>query len=434
MREVDKVIDLSFMAGQRIGVLGLARSGLATVETLRAGGAQVLAWDDRAEAQAAAEALGAEIADLTQADVREIVIAPGIPTHLPKAHPVAAYAIQNGIPLIGDIELLARSQPKAKLVGITGTNGKSTTTALAGHILAQAGMAVEVAGNIGRPVLSITDPGADGVILIELSSYQLETVQSLALDVACWLNLAPDHLERHGDLAGYRAAKAHLFDHPRGQAQAFVGEAELAALVPQGWAVEGISEKGLDLSKCRALKGAHNAQNAAMAAAICRTLGLDEEQIQQGLESFSGLAHRQELVAEINGIAYINDSKATNADAAARALACYEPIYWIAGGQPKSDGLSGLEIYAPRIRRGYLIGTAAEAFAAWMQAQEIPAEISRTLDSAVQAAHERAQQEALPGGTVLFSPAAASFDQFTDFEARGAAFRAAVQYLQEEAA
>lgn len=439
-----------------VAVMGLARSGLASVRSLIAGGAHVLAWDDNEERRAEAAALGATITDLETADlavVSALVLSPGIPHTHPAPHPVAAHARCEGVPIIGDIEILLRSQPEARVVGITGTNGKSTTTALIGHILTKAGLPVEVGGNIGRAALEFGPMGAEGIYVLELSSYQLELVPSLCCHCAVFLNISPDHLDRHGDLEGYIAAKRNIFTGMRGDATAVIGvdDAETRAVatdirdrgrvtvIP----VSGLSLPDLgvgvlkgsinttirgdrhviaDLAKARALPGDHNAQNAAAATAVALSLGVSEATIAEALLDFPGLPHRQERVGEKDGVAYINDSKATNADAAARALSCYEAIYWIVGGIAKDGGIEPLAKYFPRIRRAFLIGRSTEEFAASLEGR-VPYTAAGTLDRAVDGAAALALSEGRDGATVLLSPAAASFDQFASYEARGDAFR-----------
>ncbi|MCR9175504.1 MAG: UDP-N-acetylmuramoyl-L-alanine--D-glutamate ligase [Alphaproteobacteria bacterium] len=457
------MIDLSFAKDQVWAVMGLGKSGLMAARALAASGADVRAWDDSADRRNAAEAIpGVQLFDLAVDGLEgavALVLSPGIPHTRPKPHPAAATAKVLGVPIIGDVELLLRGLPQGddrrRVVGITGTNGKSTTTALIGHILTQAGVAVEVGGNLGRPALDFNDPGPGGVIVLELSSYQLEITPSLAPDVAVWLNLSPDHIERHGDLAGYITAKRRMFAKQSATALAVVGvddapsESVAEDLRQLGRRVLEISgtwhvvggvygsngvlvdgrtgrpETILDLSSAPALPGPHNAQNAAAAYAACIGLKIDRAAIIAGIRSFPGLAHRQERVAAVGPVTYVNDSKATNADAAARALSCYDPIYWIAGGQAKEGGIAGLSEHFPQVRRAYLIGEAAGLFARQI-GDACPAVLCRTLESAVKQAHADATKDGIPGAVVLLSPAAASWDQFTSFEARGDRFRSLV--------
>ena len=457
------MIAVETFRGETVAVMGLARSGLAAAEALLAGGARVLAWDDAPGRRDTAQRHGIPLADLGEtsfAPIRALILSPGIPLTHPKPNSVAAAARAAGTPIIGDIELLARAVPEARFVGITGTNGKSTTTALIAHILGAVGRSVAVGGNLGTAALSLDRLGADGTYVLELSSYQLDLIDRAAFDVAVWLNLTPDHLDRHGGMDGYIAAKRRIFKNARGTAAAIVGiddspsrDIADALAHENAWRVTRISvisesmggvvvkhgriidetgrsaEKVIDLNEMPLLPGRHNWQNAAAAYAATRALGLARADIVAGIASFPGLAHRQERVATRGEVRFINDSKATNADAAATALACYDAIYWIAGGVPKAGGIAALTPYFSRIRRAFLIGDAARDFAATLGAK-VPHEISGTLDRAVAAAFAAAQAAGGPA-VVLLSPACASFDQFSDFEARGEAFRALVNTLPE---
>ena len=456
------MIEVTRYRNESIAVMGLARSGLAAAEALARGGAHVMAWDDAPARREAAAAAGVPIVDLTTADldgVRALVLSPGIPHTYPRPHPAAARARAAGIPVIGDIELLAESRPAARYLGITGTNGKSTTTALIGHVLAAAGRRVAVGGNLGTPALRLEALAADGIYVLEMSSYQLELTPSLAFDVAVLLNITPDHLDRHGGMAGYVAAKERIFARQGPQQAAVVGADDatcrdiaerLAAqgrrVVPisaerpvaggvyaaEGQLIDDMARKArpvLELARATRLPGRHNWQNAAAAFAAARCLGIDAETTAAAIASFGGLAHRQELVATVDGVRYVNDSKATNADATAKALACTDDIYWIAGGKPKEGGIAELAPYFPRIRHAFLIGEAAADFARTLGSR-IPHTLAGTLDKAVAAAQTAAKGQR--GATVLLSPACASFDQFSDFEARGAAFRRLVEALPGE--
>ncbi|MEQ9333706.1 UDP-N-acetylmuramoyl-L-alanine--D-glutamate ligase [Thalassobaculum sp.] len=456
------MVTLGFARDHVYAVMGLGKSGAVAARALAAAGASVLAWDDSAERRAALDSTpGVTVADLAArglAGVDALVLSPGIPHTHPEPHPVAAAAKAAGVPIIGDVELLLRALPDRRLVAITGTNGKSTTTALIGHVLAGAGVPVEVGGNLGRPALEFDDPGADGVIVLELSSYQLELTPSLAPTVAVWLNVTPDHIDRHGDLAGYVAAKRRIFAHQTPSGLAVIGCDDAISrdvaerLRRDGRRVVDVSGEGpvvggvyaedgelvdarsgrpetvLVLAEAPALPGDHNAQNAAAAYAACAALGLRQQAIADGIRGFPGLAHRQERVAAADGVLYVNDSKATNADAAARALACYSAIYWIAGGRGKEGGVSSLAPYFPRIRKAYLIGESAGSFARQI-GDGCPTALCRTLEMAVRQAHLDARADGRPDAVVLLSPAAASFDQFPNFEARGDRFRALVQDL-----
>ncbi len=452
------MIEVTGFKDETVAVMGLARSGLAAAEALKKGGARVLAWDDDAKKRDAATALGLSVADLRSTDlsaVRALVLSPGIPSTFPTPHKVAARMRDAGIAIISDIELLARSRREARYAGITGTNGKSTTTALLGHILKEAGRPVAIGGNLGIAALLLDSLGADGIYVLELSSYQLELTHTLACDVAILLNITPDHLDRHGGMAGYVAAKERIFDNQSARQAAVIGlddalcraiadklsaagrkvvpiSAEQAApggvYVARGRLVDDIDHTHaeiLDLAEAERLPGRHNWQNAAAAFAAARCLGIEAGTAAQGIKTFPGLAHRQELIATIDGVRYVNDSKATNADATAKALACYDDICWIAGGVAKEGGIASLAPYFPRIRHAFLIGEAAPAFAATLSGQ-VPFTRSGDLATALNDARAMAQ----PGGTVLLSPACASFDQFTDFEARGEAFRHLVEALK----
>ena len=456
------MIEVATFQGEKVAVMGLARSGLAAAQALQQGGAEVMAWDDAAAKRDAAAAAGVPIVDLGTADftgVTVLVLSPGIPHTYPKPNPVAARARAAGARIIGDIELLARSRPQARYVGITGTNGKSTTTALIGHIVAQAGRPVATGGNLGTPALSLASLGSDGIYVLEMSSYQLELTESLTFDVAALLNITPDHLDRHGGMDGYVAAKRRIFERQKNPQAAIVGiddelsramanalaRAGAQRVVPisaetrarggvyaeGGWLVddiEGRARRVLELRRAARLLGTHNWQNAAAAYAATRALGIDAATIVAGIVSFAGLAHRQELVATIDGVAYVNDSKATNADATAKALACYDAIYWIAGGVPKEGGITSLTPLFPRIRHAFLIGKATEEFAATLEGQ-VPLSRCGELGRALAAARETALAQRKPGAVVLLSPACASFDQFANFEERGDTFRRLVQAL-----
>jgi UDP-N-acetylmuramoylalanine--D-glutamate ligase len=455
------MIEVTSFRQQRVAVMGLARSGLAAAEALKRGGADVLAWDDSADKRAEAMKRGLPVVDLSSADLAKVaalVLSPGIPSTFPKPHAVAARARAAGIEIICDIELLARSRRDARFAGITGTNGKSTTTALLGHIVAEAGVTAQVGGNIGLPVLSLDPLGRDGVYVLEMSSYQLELTKTLVFDVALLLNITPDHLDRHGGMDGYIAAKERIFAGQTARQAAVVGvdddicktiAGKLGAsghrvvpistehIAPGGIYVAGTNliddidgkqAAVLDLTTLPRLPGRHNWQNAAAAFAAARCLGISANAAARGIASFPGLAHRQELIATIDGARYINDSKATNADATEKALVCYDDILWIAGGVAKEGGIASLAPDFPRIRHAFLIGEAAPAFAETL-AGKTPFTRSGDLATALRQARAMAK----PGSTVLLSPACASFDQFRDFEARGDAFRRLVEAIQNEA-
>jgi UDP-N-acetylmuramoylalanine--D-glutamate ligase len=447
--------------GRKVAVLGLARSGRAAAAALKAGGAEVLAWDDNERTRVA---VGGEISlrDLTATDwrgVAALMLSPGIPHSFPKPHPAVSAARKAGVEILGDIELLGRARPQAGFIGITGTNGKSTTTALIGHILAKAGAAVEIGGNLGPPALGLEPLGKDGTYVLELSSFQLELVTSLAFDISALLNITPDHLDRHGDMDGYVAAKKRIFARQGEGSAAIVGiddsicrdiaealrregkarvipisvqeKAPGGVYVSAGWlidALEGSSQRVFELAEVPRLPGLHNAQNAAAAYAIARQTGLSPEAAIAGIRTFPGLAHRQELVDTIEGVRYINDSKATNADATEKALACYPAIYWIAGGLPKAGGITSLAPYFARVRHAFLIGNATGEFAATLNGK-VPYTRCGDLATALEAASAQARDDHVREAVVLLSPACASYDQFANFEVRGDTFRSLVGEL-----
>jgi UDP-N-acetylmuramoylalanine--D-glutamate ligase len=437
---------------QKVAVFGLGRSGLACARALAAGGAQVVAWDDSADRRAAVPLPLEDPAATDWTKVAALVLSPGVALD----HPVAVKARKAGVAVIGDIEIFARALGgDTPVVAITGTNGKSTTTALLAHIIEEAGGRAVAAGNIGAPVLALEPLAAGGVYVLELSSYQIERTFSLHADIAILLNITPDHLDRHGDMAGYVAAKRHLFDLQRGDQIALIsaddphcaGVARTARARLVEFSIDHAVSGGIfvaggvlmdaldgapvavgDLGDCPGLPGRHNGQNAAAAYGAARLLGLEREAIMAGLRSFPGLAHRLESVAAIGGVRFVNDSKATNAEAAAIALASFETIYWIAGGRPKQGGIINLTPHFGKIRHAYLIGEAADDFARTLEGHA-PVTRCASLAEAVRAAACDAAAEGRPGAVVLLSPACASFDQFASFEERGEAFRAAVEAL-----
>jgi UDP-N-acetylmuramoylalanine--D-glutamate ligase len=459
------VIPITTFAGRKVAVFGLGGSGLAAASALLAGGADAIAFDDDAASVAKAKALGIPIADLRGADWSKfaaLILAPGVPLTHPAPHWVVQLAKRAGVEIIGDIELFCRERrlraPNAPFVAITGTNGKSTTTALVAHLAASAGMDAQLGGNIGTAILSLTPPRAGRVHVIECSSYQIELAPSLDPSIGILINLAEDHLDRHGTMENYAAVKERLVAGVPAQGAAIVGvddawcQAIAARLVQAAKPVVPISVRrrlsdGLyveDGSVMRAgggeaspiaalggigaLRGLHNAQNAACATAAALALGLTPEAIQAGLRSFPGLAHRMQEVGRHGAVLFVNDSKATNADSAAQALVCFDDIFWIAGGKPKTGGIESLRSFFPRIRKAYLIGEAAEQFAAMLGA-EVPHEIAGTLEKAVEAAARDAAASSAAEPVVLLSPACASFDQYRNFEVRGDAFRTLVQAL-----
>ena len=456
------MIELPFFHGLPVAVMGLGKSGLAAARALQESGAEVWAWDDSEDRRAEAREAGITLVDLNGcnwAEVPSLILSPGIPDRYPEPHPVAAAAREAGAEVIGDIELLGRARPDASYIGVTGTNGKSTTTALIGHVLTLSGRDCEVGGNLGPPVMEF-EMLESGSYVLEMSSYQLERTFSITFDVAVLLNISPDHLDRHGGFDGYVAAKRNIFRRQTAPRTAVIGvddetcrkiHAELLAagdqnIVPisgegpvEGGVyvangvlyddTEGQKVPALNLAEVPTLPGLHNAQNAAAAYATCKAAGVEPPVIAACIRSFPGLAHRQEIVARIDGVTYVNDSKATNADAAARALACYDEIHWILGGRAKEGGLAGLERYYPKVARAYVIGEAAEPFAAALEGK-VEAEVCGDLETAVAAAQKAAS--AAGKGVVLLSPACASFDQFANFEVRGDSFRSLVEALPGE--
>ena len=422
---------------RKYAVLGLARSGRATVEALLASGADVLVWDDRAEARepfAGRSAIGNPLeADLT--GYAGVVVSPGVPLN---THPIKPHADSFGVPVIGDVELFAQARadlPPHKVVGITGTNGKSTTTALTHHILKQASVPTTMGGNIGLPILEQDPLPEGGVYVLELSSYQIDLTFSLDCDVAVLLNITPDHLDRYdGDFQKYAASKSRLLTmQTRGhnsiarftdaRSLGNFAEGSIASILEDVLANRGIA--GEEQADWPSLQGPHNRENAAAAIEICDILGLSLGDIRSGLQTYPGLPHRMERVAEVAGVAYVNDSKGTNTAASAPALAAFDNIHWILGGLAKEPGLGECEAELPHVKAVYTIGKAGPDFAALLEGR-VPVERCETLDRAVSAAATKAQT----GDTVLLSPACASFDQYADFEKRGDHFRALVEGLQ----
>ncbi|MEO1967377.1 MAG: UDP-N-acetylmuramoyl-L-alanine--D-glutamate ligase [Sphingomonadaceae bacterium] len=425
--------------GQRFAVLGLARSGRATVEALLASGAEVLAWDAKPEAREPFVGRVA-LADPLEADLTGyagVVVSPGVPLN---THPIKPYADKFGVPVIGDIELFAQARsglPPHKVVGITGTNGKSTTTALTHHILEVAGVPTAMGGNIGLPILEQDPLPAGGVYVLELSSYQIDLTFSLDCDVAVLLNVTPDHLDRYESFEAYAASKARLFEmqsETEDWGRVIVVDDPVAAAVARNLeCVFEVGDKWLRSQDAAylslqahwpALQGPHNARNAAAAIQSCRSLGLGWTEINRGLRTYTGLPHRMERVGTVGGALYVNDSKGTNTAATAPALSAFENIHWIVGGLAKEPGLAECEAQLSHVKAAYCIGKSGPDFAALLEGR-VPVTRSETLVQAV----ADATAAAVPGDTVLLSPACASFDQFRDFEQRGDVFRAAVQSL-----
>jgi len=460
------VITARAFAGKHYAVLGLARSGLATVEALLASGAKVTAWDDKEEARerlslsASGERVGErgsapefpspsplrgspsplkgrglEIADFTSADLTQfdsIVVTPGLPLN---RHPIARRAADAGVEIIGDIELFARARPELaphKVVGITGTNGKSTTTALVHHILKTAGVPATMGGNIGLPILAQDPLPEGGVYVLELSSYQIDLTRDLRPDIAVLLNITPDHLDRYKNFNAYAASKSNLLGMAAA-GTAIIGTSDETCLSIARWRQRDGSHEIVQLfdpyfpeqQDWPALQGPHNAQNAAAANSVCGRLGLSWQQIEQGLRTYPGLPHRMERAREMDGILFVNDSKATNAEAAAPALAAYPKVRWIVGGQAKAETLGDTANHLNHVVKAYTIGEAGPMFARLLREQGVDVEECETLENAV----NRAAADSQAGDTVLLSPASASFDQFRDFEARGDRFRELVEGL-----
>jgi UDP-N-acetylmuramoylalanine--D-glutamate ligase len=443
-------------SGQRIAVVGLGRAGLPAALRLAGWGAEVTAWDDGAAQCEAAERAGLALRDLSAGAFAfdALLLSPGIPHSFPAPHRIAARARAAGLPILADVEFLFRAVraagSQARFIGITGTNGKSTTTALIHHLLQGAGRVSEVGGNLGPAALGLNILGSEGSYTLEMSSYMLERIATIRFNLAVMLNISQDHLDRHGSMADYAAAKANIFARQLPDDLGVLGQddelstgmapalrARLVPIsglrrVPGGIWAEGSSlrdEAGeiAELRTAPALPGSHNAQNAAAAAAVVLDAGLTRAQVAAGLASFPGLPHRQERVGTLAGVTFVNDSKATNADSAARALASYDRVVWIAGGMAKEGGIESLAPLFPRIARAVLIGRDAALLAATLAAHGVPHEVADTLDAAVPAAAAMARAGAAP--VVLLSPACASFDQFSGFDARGDRFRTLVQGL-----
>jgi UDP-N-acetylmuramoylalanine--D-glutamate ligase len=459
------VIPITTFAGQKVAVFGLGSSGLASASALLAGGAHVIACDDDAQSVAKSNAAGIPTADLRSADwgkIAALVLAPGVPLTHPAPHWVVRLARNAAVPVIGDIELFCRERrataPNAPFVAITGTNGKSTTAALLAHLVASAGVDAQLGGNIGTAILLLEPPQAGRVHVIECSSYQIDLAPSLDPSIGILINLSEDHLERHGSMEHYAAVKERLVTGVPKQGTAIIGVDDewcqriASRLAQSGKRLVRVSvrhaladgvyvedrriiraDRGhaapiAEIGGIGALRGLHNAQNAACAAAAALAHGLTPAAIQAGMHSFPGLAHRMEEVGWRGSVLFVNDSKATNADSAAQALACFDDIFWIAGGKPKTGGVESLRPFFPRIRKAYLIGEAADEFAATF-GSEVPHEIVGTLDNALAAAARDAGASTAKEPVVLLSPACASFDQYRNFEVRGDAFRTLVRAL-----
>ena len=460
------MIPVTVFAGKKVAIFGLGRSGLLSAAALVKGGAEVVVFDDSEKTLAEAQSAGLTIANLREVDwsgIAALVLAPGVPLTHPGPHWTVQLAQKSGVEVIGDIELLCRERAKSgsvcPLIAITGTNGKSTTTALTAHLVASAGFDVQMGGNIGVPVLAL-EPFADKrVYVIEVSSYQIDLAPSLRATVGILLNVTEDHLDRHGTMENYATIKALLPARVEqgGTAVIAVDDAWTRAAADRieraGSRVVRVSTTGplrdgyyaeasrivraeggrnypaAQLAGVGSLRGLHNAQNAACAIAACAAIGIDLAAIQKGLDSFPGLAHRMQQVGRKGAILYVNDSKATNADSAAKALGSFNDIFWIAGGKPKTGGIASLAEFFPRLRKAYLIGEAAKDFAETLDGK-VPYEIVDMMTKAVDAATRDADASGLKEPVVLLSPACASFDQYPNFEVRGKAFTDIVQALQ----
>ena len=455
------------MTDKTAAVLGLGRSGRSACRALMESGARVWAWDDDPERRVEAAAAGMPIVDLEICNwerIDRLVLSPGVPLTHPQPHRFVRRAQASGIPIVGDLELLVENDVDRRIVGITGTNGKSTTTALIAQLLRSAGQGVQLGGNIGLPILDLLPKPVEDIYVLELSSYQLELTEHLRCTVAVILNLSPDHLERHGSLAGYARAKHRILRNQRATDCAVLGVdddhgrdlyRDLGAkadrrLVPVAVgrplndgvyvmggqlydAMAGSATPVLDLRPIASLRGAHNWQNAAAAYGAVRAFGIAPEAIAAGLPHFHGLPHRLEPVATLDGVQFVNDSKATNPEAAARALASFENIYWIAGGRPKAGGIDAVLPWLEQVRHAYLIGEAAGDFARAITGR-VPCTQSGDLANALRQAASAAWADRSGRSVVLLAPACASFDQFRDFEERGETFKALVGELQRSPA
>lgn len=468
------MIPITEFKGREVAVFGLGRTGLTAAKALLAGGAIVRAWDDTEASRLAAREAGIEVDDINRRDWRRfacLVLSPGIPLRFPKPHRIVELAEMVDVPIVSDVELFARAvnalpeETRPKIIGITGTNGKSTTTALVGHILKSCGRDARIGGNIGYGVLGLEPMHPGAVFVLELSSYQLDLIASLRCNAAILLNITPDHLQRHGGMDGYVAAKKRIFRNQTSRDWAIIGvddrlttnictraasegdayicPVSARSALGRGVSVlngrlyesfRGRSSLVMDLAEASALPGQHNWQNAAAAYAAVRALGVPPREIARAIATFPGLAHRLEHVAQSGKIRFINDSKATNADAAAQALRAFPKVRWILGGQAKDDGITSLTKFFPDIVKAYLIGEAAPAFGRLLEQHQCPLSYCGDLENATVQAFRDAEGSDAGSETVLFSPACASFDQFRDFEHRGDHFKSVVQRIMREIA
>lgn len=457
------MINLDYLKSKNIVVFGLGKAGISTVKALSKAGAFVTASDDSKDSMLALESqkisnVKVENCNLINWNIVDtLVLSPGVPFTHPKPHPVVEFAKKVGCPIICDIELLYLANKKANFIGITGTNGKSTTTALTGHILKNAGLKTEIGGNIGIPALDLENLQNDGNYVIEMSSYQLDLIAETKFKIAIWLNITPDHIDRHGDIEGYIKAKKRIFQNQGQGDVAVIGVDDIYSgnvyneLKKQGKisnviavSVEKILQDGVSivngvlfdnldkkieihLGELKKLQGKHNAQNIAMAYLACKYSGVDLESFLDGLKSFEGLPHRMQYIVEKNGVLYINDSKATNAEAASKALGTFKNIYWIAGGVSKAGGIEPLQEYFPKIKRAYLIGAAQDEFAITLDGKVLYSKCGDLKTAFINAKND-AENSGENNSVVLLSPACASFDQWPNFEVRGASF---VQYVKD---
>ncbi|GEO99804.1 UDP-N-acetylmuramoyl-L-alanine--D-glutamate ligase [Methylobacterium haplocladii] len=447
----------STFAGQKLALFGLGGSGLATVHALKAGGADVIAWDDSPESAERARGLGITVSDLREADwsgVAALVLSPGVPLTHPEPHWTVGLAKAAGIPIIGDIEIFCRERaaiaPDAPFVAITGTNGKSTTTALIAHVLAQAGYDVQMGGNIGTAILSLQPPSRERIHVVELSTFQIDLTPSLKPGVGILLNLTPDHLDRHGTMEAYAAIKervvasadlailgvddAHCAAIAGRRSGPMIrvhvaghGDAAADLVASEGRVLEGDTVLA-DLDGIGSLRGAHNWQNGAVATAAARAFGVEGDALAAALKSFPGLAHRMEQVGRRGRVLFVNDSKATNADSTEKALTAFHDVHWIVGGKAKEGGIAPLSALFDRVAHAYLIGASSKAFAETLEGR-VPYTFCETLDVATGRAAEAAAASDAPEPVVLLSPACASYDQFRNFEIRGDRFRELVTAL-----
>ena len=465
------MITASTFKDKKVAVFGLGRTGITAALSLQKGGAEVLAWDDNLETRKSAKAKGVSLVNLKMADwsqINSLVLSPGVPDSLPSPHWSAKLAKDHNVEIICDIEIFAREvisradENRPRIIAITGTNGKSTTTALIGHILNELGKDAQIGGNIGRGVLDLDYMHPGTYYVLELSSYQLERTNSLRANAAVFLNLSPDHLERHGDMENYERIKRRIFANQTHEDTIVIGVdndigrricTELKAangrrIIPisghkslgrgisalKGKLYSSLGSKFndiADLTTAENLQGEHNWQNAAAAYAAVQSFGLNAKAIGEAIMSFPGLVHRMEIVGQMGPIRFVNDSKATNATAAEQALKAYDNIYWIAGGVAKAEAIKPLQEYFPKIRKAYLIGEAAPEFHRFLKKSGVNNKVSGTMEFAVLCAVRDALSRGVKNSVILLSPACASFDQFQNFEIRGAAFRSQVKNLME---